>query len=501
MTTLKKSMLAVFSILFVGNLVNARDLLATTCTNPSSGALTSCSVGFNSCNKCIGQTDCCGIVGNTAYGICKDSNAHDCPDGSRFICNGGNCPSGIVCNYVNPQCQDPRHCWGTISCIGNCPSGYYNGMFCHEDGSSNNFKVCCSYGGVATDCQVSSWGTWGSCNSTTGLKTQTRTITQQALYGGAVCPSLSQTAPCDPVDCQVSSWGTWGSCNSATGLKTHTRTITQHPVYGGAACLSLSETAPCDPIDCQVSSWGTWGSCDSVTGLKTHTRTITQQPVYGGSACPYLSETIACEPVNCQVSEWGPLGVCVNGQQTQTRTIIQQSLYGGFACPYLTQSVSCGSGLDCQVSSWETWGSCDSTTGLKTHTRTVTQQPQNGGAACPYLSETIACDPVNCQVSGWGPLGACINGLQTQTRTVIQQPLYGGTACPYLTQSVYCLLPTTGCGADLLVYKCTLSNSNGVGTTNCPSPGGELVVVVPNKKGWKFANVRVNGKAVSYTQS
>jgi hypothetical protein len=40
-----------------------------------------------------------------------------------------------------------------------------------------------------------------------------------------------------------------------------------------------------------------------------------------------------------------------------------------------------------------------------------------------------------------------------------------------------------------------------VGTTNCPSPGGELVVIVPNKKGWKFANVRVNGKAVSYAQS
>jgi len=401
MTALKFSMLSMLSILFLGNLVNARD--PTTCSNPSSSSLTTCSVGFSTCDKCIGQTDCCGVVGNIDYGVCKDSNAHDCPNGSRFICNGGNCPNGIVCNYVNPLCPDPRHCWGTISCVGSCPVGYYNGMFCHEDGASNNFKVCCSYGG-AIDCQVSSWRTWSACDPTTGLKTQTRIVTQRPQNGGAECPYLSQTAPCDNIDCQVSVWGDWSECDPITGLKTHTRTITQQAQNGGAACPYLSETIACDSVDCQVSAWGAWGSCNPVTGLKTHTRTITQVPLYGGTACP-------------------------------------------------------------------------------------------------YLSETITCDPVNCQVSVWGPFGTCVNGLQTQTRTVIQQSLYGGNACPHLNQSAPCLPPSTGCGADLLVYKCTLSNSNGVGTTNCPSPGGELVVVVPNKKGWRFANVRVNGKAVSYTQS
>ncbi len=49
--------------------------------------------------------------------------------------------------------------------------------------------------------------------------------------------------------------------------------------------------------------------------------------------------------------------------------------------------------LDCVVSAWSAWGTCDPTTLTQTRTRTILTPPQNGGAACPVLTETQACTP------------------------------------------------------------------------------------------------------------
>merc|ERR1712038_1961498 len=49
--------------------------------------------------------------------------------------------------------------------------------------------------------------------------------------------------------------------------------------------------------------------------------------------------------------------------------------------------------IDCQVSSWSSWGSCSSEcgSGKATRTRTVIRPQSNGGASCPELSQQQSC--------------------------------------------------------------------------------------------------------------
>merc|ERR1712055_461721 len=49
--------------------------------------------------------------------------------------------------------------------------------------------------------------------------------------------------------------------------------------------------------------------------------------------------------------------------------------------------------IDCQVSSWSSWGSCSSEcgSGKATRTRTVIRPQSNGGVSCPDLIEKKSC--------------------------------------------------------------------------------------------------------------
>jgi hypothetical protein len=84
--------------------------------------------------------------------------AVNCPDGSKDICNGPQCPTAmqvpagepfIVCDVVSDVCENdttgPRRCWGVVTCpLGTCPPGFEEGFFCYSDGASANDKVCCA---------------------------------------------------------------------------------------------------------------------------------------------------------------------------------------------------------------------------------------------------------------------------------------------------------------------------------------------------------------------
>lgn len=87
------------------------------------------------------------------------------------------------------------------------------------------------------DCEVSDWG---NCSASCGGGTQTRTVKQQAQYGGKACPDLTQSCnkePC-PVDCKVSDWS---GCSKSCGGGTQSRTVTQQAQNGGKACPDLSQ--------------------------------------------------------------------------------------------------------------------------------------------------------------------------------------------------------------------------------------------------------------------
>ena len=224
------------------------------------------------------------------------------------------------------------------------------------------------------DCKVSNWCSWSSCSKTCGggSKTRSRSIVTYPSGGGAACPALTESATCNTQPCQtqckVSDWGAWSSCSKSCGggIKTHYRSVITAPCNGGASCPPLSESVPCNtqacptPVNCKVSDWCSWSSCSKTCGggVKTQTRHILTQPSNGGAACPALTQTVPCNTqscpaprVECKVSDWSAWSkcskTCGGGVKTQTRWIITHPSGGAPPCPALSQTIACNTQKCC----------------------------------------------------------------------------------------------------------------------------------------------------------
>ncbi len=343
------------------------------------------------------------------------------------------------------------------------------------------------------DCKVSDWIPVGSCSKTCGTGTQLRmrSVIQPAMNGGAACPILSDTQPCNsnpcPNDCKVSEWSSWTMCDKPCGggKQSRSRKVIQNPMHGGAECPALNETQQCNtqgcPVDCVVSDWSGWSACDKPCGggSQTRTRKVVTEPANGGKLCPVLSEsqvcnTTLCSSLDCQVSAWSAWSACVNGSQTRTRTVIKPAASGGSACPALVETQPCK--VDCQVSDWSSWTQCSSN-GIQTTTRKVTQEPLNGGIACPALSMSQPCK-IDCKVSDW-EYGSCApDGTMIRKRKVTQEPINGGAACPPLTETIPCKVDCQvsdwsawgQCGTDGTMTRTRTIKQNPLnGGTACPT--------------------------------
>ena len=375
------------------------------------------------------------------------------------------------------------------------------------------------------DCIMHRWSTWGACDLTcgSGWRPRTRGVSIQPKYGGKICSSTVEKKACMerecPVHCEVSSWGSFGTCTKSCGTDgahTRTRSITVQPQFlvpianaaaaaAAAAmtlderlmnaaefatkfadiadrsateqmgdCPPLSETKTCDnvpskcPRDCQVSSWGAWtGLCSKTCGggRRTRTRTMEAPAADGGAGCGSLVDVNVCNskpcPVDCKVSSWGAFsacsGTCGVGKKYRSRTFVAPMMFGGNACPSLSDEWECtgpACPVHCAVSSWSEWGACSATCGkgVQMRSRTVVSHAENGGYVCPALSDTQEClvlvnkvpvpCPADCIVSEWSNWSACSTtcgaGLRRRSRSPVVESAHGGMVCPTLEQTMPC---------------------------------------------------------------
>nr|XP_026690201.1 complement component C6-like [Ciona intestinalis] len=206
------------------------------------------------------------------------------------------------------------------------------------------------------NCSVSSWGAWSKCSITCGSGTfsRKRTIVTTPAYGGDACPALSEHKACviAPKNCEVSSWTSWGSCSTTCGpgSQSRTRTIVQSPEACGNHCPSLVDSKfcankKCEPV-CVLSPWGSWSTC-SCAGIKTRSRTIVEKQE--GAECLSLTEEAGCKDknckVDCQMSGWETWSKCSTfcgaGTQSRIRSVDTPPSSGGKACPAAKETRDC----------------------------------------------------------------------------------------------------------------------------------------------------------------
>jgi len=245
-------------------------------------------------------------------------------------------------------------------------------------------------------CKVGDFGPWSECSVKCGgggIQERQRAIITPAANGGTPCLPLMENQQCGntpcPRDCEVSPFGAWDECSSPCtrpgtepGTQVSRRRITVYPAYGGAACPALTQTRPCNTQTCdqpcQVGQWTAWSQCSEPCGLgvQTRTRTVVVPPLMRGAACPSLTETQACTikgcPVDCAVSAWSEWSrcsadLCGAGRRSQTRTVLVAAAFGGQECPSLYNEADCvgRNGPDCEVpcvvSAWSRWSACSTT--------------------------------------------------------------------------------------------------------------------------------------------
>jgi len=315
------------------------------------------------------------------------------------------------------------------------------------------------------DCQVGNW-TYGTCNVDTGIRTDTRNIIQPPINTDRTCPPRATEVPC-PVNCSMSDWSNW-SCNESTGVQTRTRSILYPSSNGydingnyiiGSSCGSRTESKQCD-VDCKLGDW-TYGTCNVDTGTRIRKRDVLKYQSGLGKKCEdiygvgyKLQEVVSC-PVNCELSDWKDVdGICnkSDGTKLQEQSVLVSAKNGGLACsldslanPKTIANVgdkrykrgNCI--VNCELSDWSDWSSCDKVTGLQTKTRSVTVTGKNGGQNCSIYgientlgakgNETKTCS-VNCEMSEWSNYTTCDkNGEQSRNRSVTVTGKNGGTEC------------------------------------------------------------------------
>lgn len=211
-------------------------------------------------------------------------------------------------------------------------------------------------------------------------------------------------------DCDVTEWSKWSACTkecydptSPKAVWTRTRKVTQFPVGGGIDCPELEEKEPCTPQSdgvppCITYSWKTteWTEC-KVDML------LSQQDRRRGNHTGMCGGGTQTREVYCvQASTDTPSNLSPLRSKEALRPVDSKLCLG--ISPNTTQLCHISCPVDCEVSSWSTWGPCTyencqdqvAKKGFKLRKRRIINEPTGGTGNCPHLVEAIPCEDPSC---------------------------------------------------------------------------------------------------------
>ncbi|KAK2874094.1 hypothetical protein Q8A67_021247 [Cirrhinus molitorella] len=257
-------------------------------------------------------------------------------------------------------------------------------------------------------------------------RTNGTTVSQHVCEAFSAAPEGEQACllPC-PIDCVVSAFTHWSTCSRTCGsaLQQRTRHVLAAPLYGGADCPSLTQTRPCNhdnahpalcPSDQQEYSYSLWVGPWSPCRLKGTAPVGKTMVDFGfgldGKKTVKASYTIKRhtesdrhqnhhEERGHKVS-WE---ITIGYQTRQLRCTRSDGKNGMLSlCDHDNSPVnfrSCVMPRDCKVSDWSQWSLCsktcqtsDQSPGFRIRSRSLKRTAIGGGEPCPALEDKANCN-------------------------------------------------------------------------------------------------------------
>jgi len=173
-----------------------------------------------------------------------------------------------------------------------------------------------------------------------------------------------------------------------------------------------------------LDDWSDWSHCDEHM-QRYSDRMIAQVATGGGKPCTdLLRRTQSCHSpgMDCQLSEWSLWSSCDRecggGQTERHRHIVRPPHGGGMPCPIELQEYHgchtqpCSS-HHCSLTEWSEWGDCSTHCGRghQVRSRDLVNPNQGCGAALEEMrpcDDNLSCTNGNdCQLSGWTQWSSC----------------------------------------------------------------------------------------------
>ncbi|MFH1529679.1 MAG: hypothetical protein ABIK09_02970 [Pseudomonadota bacterium] len=376
------------------------------CTTDTCDPMSGCVYAPND-NPCT-DVNLCTVGDHCEDEVCAATGALPCDDGN--LCTDDSCAPAVGCvhDFNTLPCDDGDACTVDEMCSGgscftlaplvNCDDGNVCTTESCDPASgcvfANNLESCTD----ADACTTGDHCEEGSC-VTTGIPDcdDGNVCTDDSCDPATGCVNANNVLECTDADaCTLGDVCVEGACQSGMAKVCDDENVCTDDVCVEGECVFTANAAECTDDDaCTLGDHCADSQC-MTTGVEVcdDENPCTDDSCDPAEGCVFTPNQELCDDENaCTGIDICAEGQCVPGDAVDCT---DEDPCSADTCEEATGCVHTNVPIDCMVSDWGDWASCETDDGTcqgtRLHSRAITLEPACGGVECPMLEESEACD-------------------------------------------------------------------------------------------------------------